>query len=73
MSVPGFQVPWTQPVDFSGEPADLFARLKSLGARSIVIGTGDGAVRRVSTGLDPVVVRAVFSRAGGESVPIDAF
>ena len=71
--LPGLQTPWTQPGDFNGDPADVFATLKAAGLRVVVVGMGDGSVRPIRTDLDPRTIRALFSRNGGETLPEDAF
>lgn len=71
--LPGFQTPWTQPGDFGGDPADVFAELKAAKLRVVVVGMGDGSVRAIRTDLDPRTIRALFSRDGAETLPEDAF
>lgn len=71
--VPGFQTPWTQPGDFAGDPVELFANLQKAGVRTVVIGMGDGTTRRTSTSTAPDVIRAIFSRDGGEMLREGSF
>lgn len=71
--VPGFQTPWTLPGDFAGDPVELFANLQNAGVRTVVIGMGDGTTRRTSTSTAPAVIRAIFSRDGGEILQEGSF
>ena len=71
MSVPGLEIPWTQPEDIRGDPVDLLAEARKMGHQSIVIATGDAAVRRLSTDVKPESVRAMFSRSGDDSFSFD--
>lgn len=73
MILPFFETPWTQPGDFAGDPVPLFSTLSNNGQPSVVLGTGDGAVYRVSTGIEPKAIRAIFSRDAGDMVPPDTF
>jgi hypothetical protein len=73
INVPGIEIPWTQPVDFKGDPVKLFEKLRRDGVATVVVGTGDGAVRLSATSLDPQVVQALFTRAGGERIPADGW
>lgn len=64
IAIPGLEVPWTQPIDHTGDPAELFAALKQKGVRCVTVVAADGSVRVVPTGAKPEALRAYFSKAG---------
>jgi hypothetical protein len=51
----------------------VFATLRGNGQPSVVLGTGDGMVFRVSTGIEPKAIRAIFSRDADDVVPPDTW
>lgn len=73
INLPFFEAPWTQPGDFGGDPVPVFATLRDNGQPSVLISMGDGSVHRVRTDLEPNVIRATFSRDGGEAFSFDSF
>ena len=68
-------VPWTKPEDIPFDPTKSAEVLKSLGGNhpgGFLAATADGAVRFVSSTLDPDSFKALVTRAGGEVVgPLD--
>ena len=65
-------VPWTAPQDFSVDEENPGKNLFTKGITQAAF--GDGSVRALSELIDPEVLNALFTRAGGEVInPGDAF
>ena len=71
-------VPWTKPEDLvydAALPADEAAWIEPLGLGGFTPGlfqvvTGDGEVHALPNTIDPATLRALFTRAGGETVAL---
>ncbi len=62
-------VPWTKPDDLDIDPANPLNKLKSAATPGIFQAVfGDGSVRAISVTVDPRVLNALFTRAGGEVI-----
>lgn len=59
-------VPWTAPRDFDVDAQNPFTSLFTAGITSI--GLGDGSVQTLSQQIDADILRALFTRNGGEGV-----
>lgn len=63
-------VPWTKPDDFTPDAKNPIADVVGLRPGGFLVAMGDGSVRRISAGIDPKVLYALFTRAGGEAAMI---
>lgn len=61
IAIPGLEVPWTQPIDHTGDPAELFAALKQKGVRCVTVVAADGPHRGQARGAEGVFLEG---RAG---------
>lgn len=61
-------VPWTKPDDFDIGAENPMAQLMGLRQGGFLAGFADGSVRFISQGIDPQVLKALFTRGGGEVV-----
>ena len=68
---PEVAVEWTKPVDWEFDPADSTRGLGALNSRTIIVGFADGRVERLPNSIDPKVMKAIITRAGGEKIPRD--
>jgi hypothetical protein len=62
-------VVWTKPDDFQVDSKDPLAGLRGARPNGFLAGLADGSVQFVSDSVDPAVLRAMFTRAGGEPIP----
>jgi prepilin-type processing-associated H-X9-DG protein len=80
---PGRKIPWTKPEDIDAGPAFAgfgqpngiaapFTFLGPGGGKAAPIAFADGSVRMISASVNPIVLKALFSRAGGEVIAADA-
>jgi Protein of unknown function (DUF1559) len=63
-------VVWSKPGDLPLDPAKPFQGLKRPGQDFILAGMADGRAERIDNKLDPAVLAAAFTRAGGEAVSL---
>ena len=63
-------VPWTAPDDFRPDPKDPLKGLKSPGRKDFPAGFADGHVQVISDTIAPQVLKALFTRSGGEVVEL---
>lgn len=63
---PSASVPWYKPVDFTPDEKDPKKGLTGLWAGGFIAEMSDGSVRFVSEAIDPKVLKALFTIAGGE-------
>ena len=63
------QVPWTKPeeIAFDLEKGE-FPPFGATNAEILLTGFGDGSVRALAKSIDPKVLKAIFTKAGGEVV-----
>lgn len=61
-------VPWTKPADFSVEGKELLKRLVRPGAKTFLASFADGSVRAISRTINDKLLRALFTRNGGEVI-----
>lgn len=59
-------IPWTKPEDIAYDPAKPLPKLGGHEAGVFTAATADGAVRNIAQNIDEKVLRAMFTRAGGE-------
>jgi prepilin-type processing-associated H-X9-DG protein len=65
-AAPSASVPWYKPVDFVPDEKDPKKDLTGLWAGGFNAAMGDGSVRFISEAIDPKVLKALFTIAGGE-------
>lgn len=63
---------WTQPDDFEFDPLDPLAGAIGQHREGVLVGFADGSVRLLSKMLDAGIVHSLFTRNGGEAVPVGA-
>jgi hypothetical protein len=61
---------WTKPDDFEPNDQDLLKGLVGLHAGGFSVGICDGSVQFISRQIDKVTLKAMFTKAGGEPIPI---
>jgi len=61
-------VEWTRPDDLDYDPERPLAGLGHLRPNIFLAAFADGSVRTLATGIDPEVLRALFTAAGSEAV-----
>jgi hypothetical protein len=61
-------VEWTRPADWDVDMERPLDGLKQPGRTDFVVALCDGSVRPISLNIDPTVLRALLTRAGGETV-----
>jgi hypothetical protein len=61
-------VEWTKPDDFQFDPNNPTAGLGHVRPGGWIAGFVDGSVQFISSGIDPNIVKAMFTRGGGEVV-----
>jgi len=61
-------VPWAKPDDYAYDPEDPGAGLFGSGRRTAVAGFGDGHVQVLAPSIDKDTLKAMFTRAGGETI-----
>lgn len=62
-------VPWTKPQDWQFNPNDPMQGLGTTRPNGFLVGLVDGSVRMVEKSIDPDVLKALMTMAGGEPVP----
>jgi len=65
-------VVWTKPDDFRYDEDNPLKGLTGMRAGVFLAGLADGSVRTISSTIDPMVLKALFTRDGGEEIGIDA-
>ncbi len=63
-------IPWTKPEDIPYDPAKPLPKFGSYEPGIFVAAFADGSVRNVAQNVDEKLLRALFTRAGGEVVQI---
>jgi hypothetical protein len=63
-------IPWTKPEDIAYDPAKPLPKLGGYQPQNLIAAFADGSVRAVSQSLDERVLRALFTRSGGETVQL---
>ena len=66
-------IPWTKPGDIPFDPNGPVPELGNFSPDGFNAAFADGAVRFISKRVDPKVLKALITRAGGEVVSTDAF
>jgi hypothetical protein len=73
-------IPWTKPEDIPFDPADIFTnpnvRVPEIGGLSqggFNALFGDGSVRFIKSTVNPMTLKALFTRDGGEVISSDSF
>jgi hypothetical protein len=61
-------VEWTRPDDFQPDPQQPSKGLERTWSGTFLAGFADGSVQQIALSVDPVVLKALFTRAGGEVV-----
>jgi hypothetical protein len=64
-------VEWTKPDDFEYDESDPTKGLIGLRPNGFLAGMADGSVRFIAATLDQTVLKALFTRNGGEAVKLD--
>ncbi len=64
-------VVWTKPDDFEYDESDPMKGLLGLRPNGFLAGLADGSVRFLDASLDAAVLKALFTRNGGETVNLD--
>ncbi|SIO13733.1 BlaR1 peptidase M56 [Singulisphaera sp. GP187] len=65
------EIPWTKPEDLAYDPAKPMPEFGGFTKEGGNSGFADGSVRFISTRLDPQLLKALLSRAGGEVVRLN--
>ncbi len=65
-------IPWTKPEDIPFDPKGALPELGGFNPNVFNAAFGDGSVRPISTMVNPTVLRALITRAGGEVIRFDA-
>ena len=63
-------VPWTKPEDIAYDPAKPLPALGGHHKEGFLAGFADGSVRLIAKSVDEKVLRALFTKAGGEVVNV---
>ena len=63
---------WTKPDDFEYDQQDPMKGLVGLWPDGFIAGLADGSVRFVWSSIDPAVLKALFTRNGGEKIDAQA-
>ena len=61
-------VPWAKPADYKYDPDDPMAGLGGLWPRGFIAALADGSVRYINEGIDPEILKRLFSRNDGEVI-----
>jgi len=64
-------VPWAKPADYEYDPDDPMAGLGGLWPGGFIVALADGSVRFIHEGIDPEVLKRLFSRNDNMPVPWD--
>lgn len=62
-------VPWTKPQDWQFNPNDPMQGVGNTRPGGFLVGIADGSVRMIEKSIDPDVLKALMTMAGGEVVP----
>ena len=62
------KIPWTKPADISFDPDGKLPDLKGFHKGGSHVGIGDGSVRFVAASIDKTILKALFTRDGGEVI-----
>jgi hypothetical protein len=62
------EIPWTKPEDIKYDPEKALPKLKGFYEGGFTIGICDGSVKFLSGSIDKSILRARFTRAGGEDI-----
>ena len=65
---PQLAVPWTEPTDFTFNPADPLASLRPYISDSILVAMLDGSVHSINPNMDPKSAAALMTWAGNDNV-----
>ena len=66
---PEAAVEWTKPADWEFDPADPTRDLGGVNPSTIIVGFADGSTQRLPKSIDPKIMKAIMTRAGGEVLP----
>lgn len=64
------EIPWTKPEDIVYSPDKPVPQLGSGPSEEILVAICDGSVRMIPRNLDPNIIRAMLTIAGGEVIPV---
>ena len=65
-------VPWAKPVDYKFDPKKPLPKIVPVGIQKVFQALlADGSVRAISTKIDPKMLKAAFTRSGGEIIDLD--
>jgi hypothetical protein len=67
------QVPWTKPEDIPFDPQGALPELGGFTPDGVNALFGDGSVRYIKKSINPIVLKALITRAGGEVISSDSF
>jgi hypothetical protein len=67
------EIPWTQPEDILFDPQGPLPQLGGFTPDGFNATFGDGSVRYLKNSINPVVLKALITRAGGEVISSDSF
>lgn len=62
-------VPWTKPADWEFDANDPMQGIGNTRPGGFLAGFADGSVQMIEKGIDPAIVKALMTMAGGEQVP----
>jgi beta-lactamase regulating signal transducer with metallopeptidase domain len=65
-------IPWTKPEDIPFDPDGQIPALGGLWPDGFNVLMGDGSVRFVKSQVDPITLKALITRAGGEAISFQA-
>ena len=66
-------IPWTKPDHVPYEKDKPIPPLGGLHPGGFLVGMADGSVRFIKESINPQVLRALFSRNGGEVISSDSY
>jgi beta-lactamase regulating signal transducer with metallopeptidase domain len=67
------EIPWTKPEDIPFDPQGPLPEVGGLSLDGVNTLLGDGSVRFISKAVNPNVLKALITRAGGEVIASDSF
>ncbi len=68
---PDKAVPWTKPADVPFDPTDPAKALGKIPAAGFITAFFDGSVRSHASSIQPEVLKAMITPAGGELIPVE--